>query len=815
MDSHLDNKSLVEEYRARTLRAEVAVGNIVAGCPGNLKVMELASILGKTIVPHGSDFSATFGVGRLTEFLEGNDSFSLEGHCPKNVKVIRFTPKGRSLDLNPVQWPPKLRRDPVPPQHLIPAHHPALKPGQGLPPGVPDPRFVRTGERGQTSGPDPAGRSDADIHLDLQLECELTDYIGRSPDERVALDKDIEPHVAQIGLMPPNMGMRQWLSQRPAVFELDGQSVALTRQSIEYDRHLETQFVAFLQRLGRPAHLGKDIGSYCKKHNIEMRVPGRLASWFKSKHKVFKVDKEHITLKPNFLRKHNPSAEFGPPGFPAQDKAAPHPNPWHQGAKRSSEDQRILYLEEKILNWLAMKDKVTTTEMAEFAYATHEDLVPETWDANIFCQERNQLFKLSGYLHDQVELTDTGRSLTETTSRASHSPRARPAAARAAATRNHQQAARPEPHANHVNHRAPPANPRPDNVQESTELQQENAKLKERCNVLEGEVRALRQDMTALQRHLHMPVTLSALRFDDASPLPTNNKRTKTQICVLGGHNGSAWLEGVTTHRPHSQHWGRLPTLDSARSFAAADTWRDSVFVLGGGDGSQWFNTMLRCDTAQHSPSWLPVAPMKIERGSLAVATVGDYIYAIGGGKPNVQYDSVERYDPLQDRWTGQPKLNKPRFALSAASAHGALYAVGGFNGEFYMSSVEVYDPRVGRWQEQEYEMLYPRGSLAVTALGDSLYAIGGFDSKEALNVVEVMDTRTMKWRSLQPLSAERAYGEATVVDDQVYVVGGLQTNMTTYAPFIETYDSLLDQWEVPALPADIEPRAFAAVCSL
>ena len=89
----------------------------------------------------------------------------------------------------------------------------------------------------------------------------------------------------------------------------------------------------------------------------------------------------------------------------------------------------------------------------------------ETWDANVFCQERNQLFKLSGYLHDQVELTETGRSLTETTSRASHSPRARPAAARAAATRNHQQAARPEPHANHVNHRAPPANPRRDNVQ--------------------------------------------------------------------------------------------------------------------------------------------------------------------------------------------------------------------------------------------------------------------------------------------------------------------------------------------------------------
>ncbi len=61
----------------------------------------------------------------------------------------------------------------------------------------------------------------------------------------------------------------------------------------------------------------------------------------------------------------------------------------------------------------------------------------------------------------------------------------------------------------------------------------------------------------------------------------------------------------------------------------------------------------------------------------------------------------------------------------------------------------------------------------------------------------------------------ESSQVDAVVYGMQVYVVGGLQTNMTTYAPFIETYDSLLDQWEVPALPADIEPRAFAAVCSL
>ena len=67
------------------------------------------------------------------------------------------------------------------------------------------------------------------------------------------------------------------------------------------------------------------------------------------------------------------------------------------------------------------------------------------------------------------------------------------------------------------------------------------------------------------------------------------------QIIVLGGHDGTAWLENVTTHRPLTKHWGRLGHLDSPRSFAAAETWRDSVYIMGGGDGSQWFSSVLRC----------------------------------------------------------------------------------------------------------------------------------------------------------------------------------------------------------------------------
>ena len=92
----------------------------------------------------------------------------------------------------------------------------------------------------------------------------------------------------------------------------------------------------------------------------------------------------------------------------------------------------------------------------------------ETWDANIFCQERTQLFRLSGYLHDQVELTETGRALTQNTPHTTSSPRARPVDKRAAsASPNHQthQAPHSEAPPNLNNHRAPPVIPRREAMQ--------------------------------------------------------------------------------------------------------------------------------------------------------------------------------------------------------------------------------------------------------------------------------------------------------------------------------------------------------------
>ena len=140
---------------------------------------------------------------------------------------------------------------------------------------MPDPRYGRNGDRGQTSALD--GQETSDNDQELQLECDLIAYISRSSSQTRSFEKDIQPRIAHLGLAPAEVPLQEWLQQKSAVFDIDGDLVSLTKESLQYDQHLESQFVTLLQRIGRPAHLGKDVASYCRKHNIDIQVSYHLA----------------------------------------------------------------------------------------------------------------------------------------------------------------------------------------------------------------------------------------------------------------------------------------------------------------------------------------------------------------------------------------------------------------------------------------------------------------------------------------------------------------------------------------------------------
>jgi hypothetical protein len=310
-----------------------------------------------------------------------------------------------------------------------------------------------------------------------------------------------------------------------------------------------------------------------------------------------------------------------------------------------------------------------------------------------------------------------------------------------------------------------------------------------------------------------------------------------SHVYTLGGYDGTAWLATMDCLAPAKRTWAvralrarairfryaamrlacaspntrtallqRTPqaagSLTSARGYcAAAPLGHDALYVLGGGNGGEWFDTCERFDIATRT--WRRCAPLSLRRGSLAAASPpgGGAVFAFGGGFTDAGGATLgvatsERYDAGTDTWAALPPLSHERFCLGGATLGGALYAVGGFDGKMYLSSAERYDPREGasRWTLCA-PMASKRGSLAVAASADgaTLIAAGGFRGDAFLNTVEVYEARKDAWRPGAALAAPRAYGAAASADGAVCVLGGL--NGREHALAVEVYDARRDAW--------------------
>lgn len=101
-----------------------------------------------------------------------------------------------------------------------------------------------------------------------------------------------------------------------------------------------------------------------------------MISWFKAKHKLFNVNREGMISLKYALRipREGQIVAPPPPGLASGKKSGPAwqgPTPSHHAT-----DHKLAFLEDKIIKWLSKRGQVSTTEMAEFAYSAHEDLVP-------------------------------------------------------------------------------------------------------------------------------------------------------------------------------------------------------------------------------------------------------------------------------------------------------------------------------------------------------------------------------------------------------------------------------------------------------
>ncbi|XP_054153324.1 kelch-like protein 18 [Oppia nitens] len=106
------------------------------------------------------------------------------------------------------------------------------------------------------------------------------------------------------------------------------------------------------------------------------------------------------------------------------------------------------------------------------------------------------------------------------------------------------------------------------------------------------------------------------------------------------------------------------------------------------------------------------------------------------------------------------------------------IYVCGGYDGQQFYSQCYKLDILLNNWSKDSLldHMIHSRYHLKLIQFDNKLYSIGGRQDIST-NWVETYDTRNNLWAVVSPLNIKRYGLGAAVINNTIYVCGGLNTN--------------------------------------
>lgn len=280
---------------------------------------------------------------------------------------------------------------------------------------------------------------------------------------------------------------------------------------------------------------------------------------------------------------------------------------------------------------------------------------------------------------------------------------------------------------------------------------------------------------------------------------------------VLGGWRTEGDDPRVATDqvwRVVNSRWTELPPLPTPRAAAVAAVVGDRIIVAGGVDAAG--KPLSRTDIYDGT-AWQPGADIPTSRQLAAATSDGRLVYVAGGRSGTADLATVEAYDPAADTWTTLPPLPQPRSDFGATSADGRLVAVGGRSGDQVLKSVAALDYVTRTWTGLP-DLATARHGMAVASVGRTVYAIGGSTgaadgavtaSAESLKLGARRPQPAAQWRTLPDAPTARLMTAWTVLDDQIWLAGGMSHGETLQT--VESYDTRTGTWRAePPLPVPL-----------
>jgi N-acetylneuraminic acid mutarotase len=126
------------------------------------------------------------------------------------------------------------------------------------------------------------------------------------------------------------------------------------------------------------------------------------------------------------------------------------------------------------------------------------------------------------------------------------------------------------------------------------------------------------------------------------------------------------------------------------------------------------------------------------------------------------------------------------------------VVVIGGISQDstFLTQTVEMYDPQRDRWLSLPE---FPRltGSFSATVLNNCIYVTGGIVDGSIVAHVWRFDACRRTWKEVQPMLKPRAHHSSAVLEDRLYVVGGVRYEMNKMLNIetIECYNCATNCW--------------------
>ena len=324
----------------------------------------------------------------------------------------------------------------------------------------------------------------------------------------------------------------------------------------------------------------------------------------------------------------------------------------------------------------------------------------------------------------------------------------------------------------------------------------------------------LRSDGSVSGRHEGYDPAIDSWKSGDDLPVPVQHAMSVTwqgTPVVLGGWRAEGANTQIATDkvwRIVNGQWSELPPLLQPRAAGAAAAVGGRVVVTGGvGANGRLLNTTEVFD----GNTWKLGAEMPTPRKMLGAASDDKVVYAVGGADGTAELPTVEAYDPAADSWTSLPALAEPRSDLGVTIADARLVAVGGLSAGRVLKTVSVMDLATRTWAGLP-DMSTARHGMAVAAVEKSVYAIGGATDADNTQVTSTAEVLKLAPRKLQPASAWRSLPDAptarlmmawTVLDDKIYIAGGMSHGETLQT--VQSYDPQTGAWLAqPPLPVPL-----------